>query len=66
MPFADEQALVERVSDWQRRKYDAGFGALSWPVEGVGSIDELVPAADLVHRIVDEAAATLTKLAPAP
>jgi enoyl-[acyl-carrier protein] reductase II len=34
--------------------------------QGVGSIDELVPAADLVHRIVDEAAATLTKLAPAP
>ena len=32
LPFAEEWALVERVSDWQRRKYDAGFGALSWPV----------------------------------
>jgi enoyl-[acyl-carrier protein] reductase II len=32
--------------------------------QGVGAIGELVPAADLVHRIVDEAAATLTKLQP--
>ena len=28
---------MERVSDWQRRKYDAGFGALSWPVEMGGA-----------------------------
>jgi enoyl-[acyl-carrier protein] reductase II len=31
--------------------------------QGVGAIDALVPAADLVHRMVDEAAATLNKLA---
>jgi alkylation response protein AidB-like acyl-CoA dehydrogenase len=37
LPFAEERALVERVSDWQRRKYDAGFGALSWPVEMGGA-----------------------------
>ena len=37
---------LERVSDWQRRKYDAGFGALSWPVElgggGLTSSHEVV------------------------
>jgi enoyl-[acyl-carrier protein] reductase II len=32
--------------------------------QGVGAIDELIPAGELVHRIVDEAAATLTKLQP--
>jgi enoyl-[acyl-carrier protein] reductase II len=32
--------------------------------QGVGAIDGLVPAGELVHRIVDEAVATLTKLAP--
>jgi enoyl-[acyl-carrier protein] reductase II len=30
--------------------------------QGVGAIDSLVPAADLVHRLVDEAEAVLTKL----
>jgi enoyl-[acyl-carrier protein] reductase II len=30
--------------------------------QGVGAIDELVPAGELVHRFVDEAEATLTKL----
>jgi alkylation response protein AidB-like acyl-CoA dehydrogenase len=28
----EERALLDRVSDWQRRKHDAGFGALTWPV----------------------------------
>jgi enoyl-[acyl-carrier protein] reductase II len=42
--------------DPSREFYPAG--------QGVGAIGELVPAAELVHRIVDEAAATLTKLAP--
>jgi alkylation response protein AidB-like acyl-CoA dehydrogenase len=37
LPFDEEQALLHRVSDWQRRKYDAGFGALSWPVEAGGA-----------------------------
>lgn len=32
--------------------------------QGVGTIDELVPAGELVHRIVDDAAAILTKLQP--
>jgi enoyl-[acyl-carrier protein] reductase II len=30
--------------------------------QGVGAIDSLIPAADLVHRFVDEAEAVLTKL----
>ena len=32
--------------------------------QGVGAIDSLVPAADLVHQIVDEAEAVLRKLRP--
>jgi enoyl-[acyl-carrier protein] reductase II len=32
--------------------------------QGVGSIDGLVPAGELVHQIVDEAEAVLTKIRP--
>jgi enoyl-[acyl-carrier protein] reductase II len=32
--------------------------------QGVGAIDALVPAGDLVHQIVDEAEAVLTKIRP--
>jgi alkylation response protein AidB-like acyl-CoA dehydrogenase len=31
LSFADEQALVQRACDWQRIKYDAGYGAITWP-----------------------------------
>jgi alkylation response protein AidB-like acyl-CoA dehydrogenase len=27
-----ERALVERYRDWQRRKADAGYGSITWPV----------------------------------
>lgn len=33
LPFEEEKALLERVCAWQRAKFDAGFGALSWPKE---------------------------------
>jgi len=42
--------------DPQRECYPAG--------QGVGGIDELVPAAELVQRIVDEAEAVLARIAP--
>jgi alkylation response protein AidB-like acyl-CoA dehydrogenase len=46
LSLEDERALLERVSDWQRRKYDAGLGALSWPIElggaGLTSSHEVV------------------------
>jgi alkylation response protein AidB-like acyl-CoA dehydrogenase len=30
----DEEAeLLRRAMEWQRRKYDAGYGAISWPLE---------------------------------
>ena len=29
----DERMLLRRAMAWQRDKYDAGFGALGWPVE---------------------------------
>ncbi len=28
---ADERALLDDLRDWQRLKFDAGFGAISWP-----------------------------------
>lgn len=30
---AAEQALIDDINAWQRIKYDAGFGAISWPEE---------------------------------
>ena len=42
--------------DPQRECYPSG--------QGVGGIDELVPAAELVTRIVDEAEGVLARLAP--
>lgn len=34
---AEEQDLLERLMAWQRTKFDAGFGAISWPVEHGGA-----------------------------
>ncbi|MEV0084759.1 acyl-CoA dehydrogenase family protein [Saccharopolyspora sp. NPDC050642] len=28
-----ERAWIEALREWQRRKFDAGYGAISWPVE---------------------------------
>jgi alkylation response protein AidB-like acyl-CoA dehydrogenase len=33
----DERALIGRLADWQRRKFEAGFGAIDWPVEFGGA-----------------------------
>jgi alkylation response protein AidB-like acyl-CoA dehydrogenase len=30
---AQEASMLARAQDWQRRKFDAGYGMLSWPVE---------------------------------
>ena len=37
LSFAEEQALIERVTAWQRQKFDAGFGAIDWPTEHGGA-----------------------------
>ncbi|QFU91085.1 acyl-CoA dehydrogenase family protein [Amycolatopsis sp. YIM 10] len=37
LPYAEERALITRIQDWQRTKFDAGYGALSWPVEHGGA-----------------------------
>jgi alkylation response protein AidB-like acyl-CoA dehydrogenase len=34
---AEERALLDRAMAWQRTKYDAGFGAISWPAEAGGA-----------------------------
>ena len=41
LSFAQEKALLERVMAWQREKYDAGYGAITWPAEfgGAGLTD---------------------------
>jgi alkylation response protein AidB-like acyl-CoA dehydrogenase len=33
----EEGDLLDRLMAWQRRKFDAGYGALSWPVEHGGA-----------------------------
>jgi alkylation response protein AidB-like acyl-CoA dehydrogenase len=33
----DERELIRRLADWQRRKFEGGFGALDWPVEFGGA-----------------------------
>lgn len=42
----DERALIDRLAQWQRRRFDAGFGAISWPAEFGGA--GLEPAFDEV------------------
>lgn len=34
---AEEAELLDRLMEWQRRKFDAGFGAITWPVEHGGA-----------------------------
>lgn len=33
LSFEAEKQLLDRLRAWQRRKYDAGYGALTWPAE---------------------------------
>jgi alkylation response protein AidB-like acyl-CoA dehydrogenase len=37
LSFEAESALLARIQDWLRTKFDAGYGALSWPVEHGGA-----------------------------
>ena len=37
LSFTDEKALLERAMAWQQEKYDAGYGAISWPAEFGGA-----------------------------
>ncbi len=44
----EERALLDRAMAWQREKFDAGYGALTWPAEfgGAGLGDEFAAAFD--------------------
>jgi len=37
LSFAEEKALLERAMAWQQEKYDAGYGAITWPAEHGGA-----------------------------
>ncbi|MCM3849071.1 MULTISPECIES: acyl-CoA dehydrogenase family protein [Pseudonocardia] len=37
LPHEQERALIARVQDWTRTRYDAGYGALTWAVEDGGA-----------------------------
>jgi alkylation response protein AidB-like acyl-CoA dehydrogenase len=37
LPHDEERALLERIQEWLRTKFDAGYGALSWPGEHGGA-----------------------------
>ena len=33
LDFATESAVLDRLREWQRTKFEAGYGALAWPTE---------------------------------
>ena len=37
LPADEERAFIRRLADWQRQRFEAGFGAISWPVEFGGA-----------------------------
>ncbi|MGO8958639.1 MAG: acyl-CoA dehydrogenase family protein [Streptosporangiaceae bacterium] len=37
LSFADERGLLDRAMAWQQEKYDAGYGAITWPTEYGGA-----------------------------
>ncbi|WP_224401874.1 acyl-CoA dehydrogenase family protein [Pseudonocardia sp. ICBG1034] len=37
LPHEQERALIARVQDWTRTRYDAGYGALTWALEDGGA-----------------------------
>jgi alkylation response protein AidB-like acyl-CoA dehydrogenase len=37
LSFDDERALLDRAMHWQQVKFDAGYGAITWPLEYGGS-----------------------------
>jgi alkylation response protein AidB-like acyl-CoA dehydrogenase len=37
MTFGEERACIDELRAWQQRKFDAGYGAISWPVEYGGA-----------------------------
>jgi alkylation response protein AidB-like acyl-CoA dehydrogenase len=37
LPAAAERALISEAGEWQRRKFDAGYGAIAWPEEFGGA-----------------------------
>ena len=37
LPADEERALIGRLAAWQRRKYEAGFGAITWPADFGGA-----------------------------
>src|SRR5688572_15753736 len=37
LPYEAERALILRAMRWQQRRFDAGFGAITWPEEYGGA-----------------------------
>ena len=37
LPFEEEARLLEELMTWQQTKFDAGYGAISWPEEFGGA-----------------------------
>jgi alkylation response protein AidB-like acyl-CoA dehydrogenase len=48
----DEAALLARAMDWQQRKFDAGFGAITWPLEFGGA--GLTEAHEIAFKALEE------------
>ncbi len=52
LSFAEEKALLDRAMAWQQEKYDAGYGAITWPAEDGGA--GLSPAHERVFNELEE------------
>jgi alkylation response protein AidB-like acyl-CoA dehydrogenase len=37
LPLDEERALIGRIQEWLRTRFDAGYGAISWPAEHGGA-----------------------------
>ena len=56
LSFAEEKALLDLAMAWQQEKYDAGYGAITWPAEDGGA--GLSPAHERVFNDLEAGFAT--------
>ncbi len=56
LSFEDERDLLRRAMEWQQQKFDAGYGAITWPAEYGGA--GLTPEHERVYRAVESGFAT--------
>ncbi len=51
LSFEEERNLLRRLMEWQQEKFDAGYGAITWPVHYGGA--GLTPEHERVYRSIE-------------